>query len=162
MSVNSVRPPLPSAPTRNAGPRTPDRRVRDKPVCADAGIKSRRKPGHSFFVTVSLAEVYSTVRQDFISFFSDIVTYCVAVEISKVSVSVENHMHAFLEFGSAYFVDELSDYIRLFAACDHADVQPCRSRKSCLRYISKEDRDLWCSYSTLRFWWFFQNFFKLV
>lgn len=145
---------LPAAPTRNAGPKTPDRRVRDKVASdAESGIKSRRKPGRSFFVTISLGEVYNTVREDFIQFFTNIVTFCVAVEISKVSSSVENHLHAFLEFDSPCFVDELADYIRVFAACNHVNVQPCRSRKSCLRYISKEDRDLYfnCRVTELNF-----------
>lgn len=93
------------------------------------------------------------MRSDFINFFTDIVTFCVAVEISKVSNSVDNHLHAFLEFGSPIFVDELSDYIRIFAACNHVDVQPCKSRKSCLRYITKEDREVYfnCRVSELNF-----------
>lgn len=144
--------------TSSAGSRTPTQRVRDKNTDgAGRGsgqvYKSRCKPGCLFFVTLSLDEVYQDVRKDFLLSFNNIVTFCVAVEESKVSNKVSYHLHAFLEFASPCYVGDLREYISVVFDGLRCDVQPCRSKKSCLKYISKEDRDLFynCKLSLLHF-----------
>lgn len=99
-------------------------------------------------------EFYDTIRQYFVSFFNNVVTFCVAVEKSNVSSNnVSCHLHAFLEFANACFADDLRDYIKLIVSDCKMDVQPCRSRKSCLKYLSNEDRNLFfnCRLSELHF-----------
>lgn len=106
-------------------------------------LVTRRKPGTIFFITISILELYYSIREDFIDYFDDLISYVVAVETSKSAQKVSNHLHAFLEFANAVYVDDLREYISVICTfSDHIDVQPCRSKKSCVKYISKEDLNL--------------------
>lgn len=126
-------------------------------ISADEIILSptRAKPGRMFFVTVSLADAVdlSCIREDFVSFFDDIVTYCVAVEKSNTSVEVSNHLHAFLEFKEPVLLTNIREYISVFTDGARIDVQAARSKKTVLKYVSKEDLGLHynCKSSDLHF-----------
>lgn len=102
----------------------------------------RVRPGKQFFITVSLVDPESCVRSDFLSYFDNLVSYCIAVESSKTSNIVSTHLHAFLEFSDRYFLSDIRNYVLLFSDDSRVDVQACRSKKSCLKYISKEDVNL--------------------
>lgn len=111
-------------------------------VVGESSGGGRKKPGHLFFVTVSLETYYEECRADFLSLFDDLVSYCIALEESLVSNKVNWHIHAFLEFRESIFVVDLCEYIRsVFLDC-RVDCQPCRSKRNCLKYISKEDVNL--------------------
>lgn len=134
------------APARRAGSRIPTRRVRDSTEVAYKG-------GRLFFVTVDIVESYDTLREDFVSFFDDLLCYCCVIEKSNVSSRIDYHLHCFLEFKSNIKVNDLADYIRVLVDGVRVDVQPCRSRKSTLKYITKEDRAPFynCKLSELHF-----------
>lgn len=106
----------------------------------------RRKPGKLFFVTVSLdvddVSCKEYWRSDFLCCFDNLVSYCIALESSSEASKVNYHLHAFLEFDEPIFVDDLSEYIRSCYNNCRVDCQPCKSRRSCLKYISKEDTQL--------------------
>lgn len=106
-------------------------------------MAQRRKPGKKFFVTVSLETFVGDERLDFYSYFEDnLVAYCISIERSSVSSNVSFHLHSYLEFSSNVYVNDLRDYISVFCDGLRIDVQPCRSKKSVLKYISKEDVNL--------------------
>lgn len=103
-------------------------------------VVGRRKPGRVFFITVSLDHYVDTVRQELLDYFdSNLVSYCISVEKSIVSRNVSYHLHCFLEFSNSVYVDDLRQYIDLIFDGCKIDVQACRSKKSCVKYISKED-----------------------
>lgn len=118
--------------------------------------KSRMRPGKIFFITLSGFDYYRSVRVEFvknIKYIFPLLTYCVAVEKSNVSKLVSYHLHAFLEFDCKLFIENLKDVIlSLYFDC-RLNIQACRSRKSCLKYISKEDKNLIfnCKLSELHF-----------
>lgn len=94
----------------------------------------------AFFITVGLAEVYDTVREDFLSVLasvSDINCYCVAVETFHKAKGTY-HLHSYVAYTDGVPVAELSACVRLFAT-GVCDIQPCKSKKSVLKYITKED-----------------------
>lgn len=100
----------------------------------------RRKPGSVFFITVEIPYFYEEIRQDFLQSFDDVVAYCIAVEKSNTSKRVSFHLHAYLKFSEKFFVDDIRVFLNeLYDNNIHFDIQPCRSTKSCLKYISKED-----------------------
>lgn len=65
-----------------------------------------------------------------------------AQEICSKSENYETHIHCFVEFTIPILLSDLGEYLRNLYCYQHLDIQPCRSKKSCLRYVSKEDTDL--------------------
>lgn len=115
----------------------------------------RHRPGKQFFITLHLKEIYLEVRADFLEFFEhlDIVTYCVAVE-KTVSDIDKFHLHAYLEFSNDYYLADIRDIIESsFVDCNF-DLQSCRSKRNCLKYITKEDKNALfnCKESSLNFY----------
>lgn len=105
---------------------------------------SRVKPGHSFFVTVPLLEYYTEVRVDFINIFFDVYEYCVAVELNRVNnEEVKYHLHAYLKFLNSYFLSDLREYIVSVLDLNRIDIQSCRSRRNVVKYITKEDKQIY-------------------
>ena len=106
-------------------------------------LLGRIRAGRIFFITVSLTDLFSRVREDFVDNFEDLASYCSNVESSHSSGIMFHHLHVFLEFREKFFVDDLRKWVDVFLNSGeqkiHFDIQPCRSRKSCLRYITKED-----------------------
>lgn len=115
--------------------------------------RKRCKPGRQFFVTLELFEIYAAVREDFVQAFEDLATYCVAVERSVVSKRVSFHLHAFLEFNDKYLLTDIRQHIVSCFPDNHLDIQACKSRKSTLKYITKEDIHCYfnCKLSELHF-----------
>lgn len=108
--------------------------------------EKRRKPGKCFFITVDLLEYYESVRKDFKEWFSELVTFCIAVETSRVSKRVSFHLHAYLEFENKLFLSDLREYLEscmltVYEEVWRFDIQSCKSTKSVLKYITKEDRN---------------------
>lgn len=95
-----------------------------------------------------MSEVFDTIRQDFVNTFDQVVSFCCSLEVSKSSLKVSNHLHCFMEFAEDILLEELRDYIVCCFPDDHLDLQPCRSRRSCLKYISKEDINLYTNVKT--------------
>lgn len=105
-------------------------------------VQSRKKPGKQFFVTLSLEHKYSTCRQDLVEsvdVFCPLLIYCVCLERSEVSTIVDYHLHAFFEFIDNVYIEDLRTWILSLYDGLRLDIQPCRSKKSTLKYISKED-----------------------
>lgn len=120
-----------------------DKKNADKPDVVKH-VKTRNKPGKQFFVTIGLEQTYDLVRQDFIDYisnFNKVVTFCVSVEKSEVSNSVDYHMHIYLSFEMCMLLVELREIIVSLYQSNYLDVQSCRSKKSTLKYITKEDRN---------------------
>lgn len=115
--------------------------------------RARVKPGRCFFLTLDVQELFEDVRQDFLSSFDDLVRYCISIEKSCKSERVSYHLHAFLEFSSKIFYDDLREYVACLFPDHHFDLQFCKSSRNCLKYISKEDTALLtnCKTSDLNF-----------
>lgn len=119
---------------------------------ARAGVKqkaTRAKPGRQFFITVGFdLQFYLCERQNLLynleNFDCDneIVSYCISQETNSKSEVYKNHIHCFVEYTDCILLSELGEYLRNLYAYQHLDIQPCRSKKSCLRYVSKEDVNL--------------------
>lgn len=137
----------------SGGTRTTYRRVRAKRVSTcqsksdgpshksqeTKNRKSRLRPGRLFAITLGLPDVYPTVREDFIESFAHLTSYCCSLERSNKSGQVSNHLHAFLEFDHDVLLTNIREFISIaFPEC-HLDIQSCKSRKSWLVYITKED-----------------------
>lgn len=145
-----------SSPTHSAGSRTTTRRVRDKVSTGNDDDKEnvkRLKPGSIFFITVECSSINETIRSDFVSSLSSVVTYCVALEESVSSKRVGYHLHIFLEFDKPLLLSALRQLCIAFFGDVHIDVQACRSKKTCLKYITKEDVNCYynCKLSSLHF-----------
>ena len=81
-----------------------------------------------------------------------------AVETSSEKSTVSYHLHAFLEFNHKLLISDVRDYLdvlRDILFSNHLDVQPCRSKRNALKYISKEDKHLYfnCKVSDLNFYY---------
>lgn len=100
--------------------------------------KTRNKPGHIFFITVGLPELYDSVYRDFIKNFTNLTSYAVTVETSRKSSLVSYHIHSFLEFAEPVLCANLSEYLHCVYPDIHVDCQPCHSRRTTLKYITKE------------------------
>jgi hypothetical protein len=79
---------------------------------------SRVRSSKEFCVTVQEENLYGEVRQDFISYFDDLETFCVAVERysrggEKESVS-ECHIHSYLKFYNKLFLIDLRNIVKCF------------------------------------------------
>ena len=101
-------------------------------------------------------------KRNIVYYFDDLVSYCISIEASNTSSAVSYHVHAFLEFESKLFISDLRQWVEVVLnASDekiHFDLQPCRSRKSCLKYISKEDRDLYTDIKELDFSFYYRSY----
>lgn len=83
--------------------------------------------------------IYGEIKEDFISNFHNIEEYCVSIEKHHAS-KYPYHLHAYIklkECASCVEVREILESITEFGF----NVQPCRSRKSVLKYITKEDAE---------------------
>jgi hypothetical protein len=114
--------------------------VRDKAV--ENYSKSRRKGGKAFAVTLTLESIYERVREDFLCNFTDIETYCVCIERHKNSISegtgVRNyHLHAYIRLEICVLLEEVKAVLREVCT-GTVNVQPCRSERNWLKYITKE------------------------
>lgn len=122
---------------------------RTKISCKKQSPTDGRKRGREFAVTVGIDEYYDFVREDFLSYFDGIEEYCISVEgfkdygrctaCSNKVRSRKYHIHAFLKFKEGIFLSDVRYVLSDVMLMSHIDVQPCRSRKSWLKYISKED-----------------------
>lgn len=101
--------------------------------------RQRRKPGRLFFITISLVSEVEGAREHLLSLFDDLVSYCVALERSSSKSKAVVHLHAFLEFNDNLLVEDLREYLVLIYDTERVNIQPCRSKRSCVKYISKED-----------------------
>lgn len=117
----------------------------------------RNKPSACFFITVDLPTYYESVRKDILAWFSEVVTFCVAVETSRVSKRVSYHCHLYLQFYTPCFLSDLREYIemclRVHEWPSRFDIQSVKSTRNVLKYISKEDRNIIynCKLSQLNF-----------
>lgn len=105
----------------------------------------------SWFLTVELNEVYDIVREDFVNSFEDVVSYCCAVETSVTSSRVSNHLHCYLELNEGIKFDDMRDYVSSLYDGLHIDVQRCKSKRNALKYITKEDRNVYSNISPSKF-----------
>lgn len=81
------------------------------------------------------------MHEEFLSYFDNLERYCVVLEKSESSASCGHPRHTFLKFKDPYKIDILREYIKIFVYGYAFDIQPCRSERSCLKYITKEDRN---------------------
>ena len=58
------------------------------------------------------------------------------------SKAFDYHLHCVVEYSGNIFINDLRVYLTCCYDAVHLDVQPCRSKKTALIYISKEDRQL--------------------
>ena len=122
----------------------------------------RVRPERQFFITIGLPALYTGMREDFLLFFDNRCVYCASVESSRVSEKVSEHLHAYLEFEDAVFVDDLRAWLCIrLNAVDlgiHIDVQPCKCKKSCLMYVSKEYINLITNIKKSSLYFFYRSY----
>lgn len=53
---------------------------------------------------------------------------------------MSSHVHCFFEFFEKLFLAELNEILRALFPDLSLDVQACRSKRTCLKYITEEDR----------------------
>lgn len=111
----------------------------------------RVRRAKQFFITLGNLEYYESIRQDFLEYFVGVEEYCVSVEQHHVNKRV--HLHAFLLFKELVSCDD----IRLCLSFHDStvNVQVCRSRRNVLKYITKEDEEVFfnCRESELSFYY---------
>lgn len=113
------------------------------PACAarrnrsSAAGGSRRRPGHLFFLTLTVINIYEGIREDIKRSFDDVISYCVSLERSKKEGTY--HAHAFLEFGGKYLIGDIRQFVQACFPDLRFDLQPVKSRRNVLKYITKED-----------------------
>lgn len=108
-----------------------------------ANKKTRNRPGTLFFVTLSVLNISSNIRRDFVNIFDDLVSYCCCLENSWKSSEVSWHIHCFLEFKCKILLVDLREFIVCNFPDLKLDIQSVRNRSNCLKYISKEDTSLY-------------------
>jgi hypothetical protein len=89
-----------------------------------------------FAVTLSPITVYEDIREDFLSYFEGVETYCVSVEHSD-GVSGVPHLHAYLKFYELVDCDYVRNNLSFWPGTINVAVY--KSRKTFLKYITKED-----------------------
>lgn len=95
----------------------------------------------AFFVTVDIESYYDEVRSDALDYFEQLVEYCIAYEKSNTN-RLDGHLHMYLKFEEGYKLGDFNEIIREYFVDCRVDIQKCKSRRSCLKYISKEDYNL--------------------
>lgn len=119
--------------------------------------KPRVKPSACFFITVDLPLYYASVRKDLLEWFTEVLTFCIAVETSRVSKRVSYHCHMYFQFENKIFLSDLRKYVDecldIYEWPKRFDIQSVKSTRNVLKYISKEDRQLLynCKLSMLNF-----------
>lgn len=125
----------------------------------------RRYPGKKFFITVQIK--YSASVSDRLTLLNnceyfdtgnELVRYLISCEKSDKSSSFENHLHGYLEYRYPVYIAELCEYLRVIYDECNIDVQPCRSSKSCIIYISKEDVHLLTNIKTSELNFFYRAY----
>lgn len=120
--------------------------------------RGQRYKSATAFGYVSLPELYLGIREDVLGVlqtFQEVLVYCIAVEVNHVSRDIVNHCHFYIKFKEKYRLLDLNLYLRNCWEGYHFDIQSCKSTKSALKYISKEDKDLIfnCRVSDLSFFY---------
>ena len=102
------------------------------------------------FVTVGPVAYYASVRSDFLQYFEGVETYCVSVEYYHINKS-QCHIHAYLKFYDLIDFDYVRECLSWFEGV--VNIQRARSRRNVLKYVSKEDREVYfnCRVSELSF-----------
>jgi hypothetical protein len=108
------------------------------------------KRAKQYSVTLGPVFFYESIREDTVGYFEDLETYCVSVE-GLCSNSVV-HMHLYLKFKCLCTCNDVRAVLEWFPGT--INVQVCRSEKSWLKYITKEDATPYfnCKLSSLSFY----------
>jgi hypothetical protein len=81
-------------------------------------------------------DLYPSVRSDFVDYFVGVESYCIGLE---EHLSGRYHLHAYLWFYELTTCDVVRKSIEWFDGT--INILPLKSRKSWLKYITKEDDD---------------------
>jgi hypothetical protein len=101
---------------------------------------SGRKSGRDHAITVTGLMYYRRIRSDFLSFCHGLEeTYCICLE--KHKVKDEWHLHSFVRFKEPLNCVKVRELFLCFEISGSLDVQPCRSSRNWLKYITKEDEE---------------------
>lgn len=115
---------------------------RPNSISRNSQLRRRRaKPGLQFFITLNPVNYYDEIRSDFLHSFENLVTYCISIERSKENLSAR-HLHSYIEFEGKVYLENLRVFLVSLFPDSKLDLQPCRSKKTVLKYVSKEDTDL--------------------
>lgn len=101
------------------------------------GFSFRNTSASLWFMTMPAHS--DNARHDLLSLFADVVFYCVAMEENKTTG--DKHLHAVMKFSLSWTFDELRTFL-VDNFCTELDLQKCKSLRSALKYISKEDISL--------------------
>lgn len=102
---------------------------------------TRLRPGRQFFITISFGYKDPLLKEDVFSVIDSIeyTSYCISLESSSDNSKVSCHVHVFLELVDKYFIDDVRQFFAsVFDECG-LNVQSCKSKRSCVKYITKED-----------------------
>lgn len=127
---------------------------------------TRRKPGKTFLITVILPteSVGPKTRQDLFSLVNCLLpleNYCIARETGDAGKSSSVHFHCLFKFIDSYLLEDLHIVLPNAIPYERADIQPCRSERSALKYITKEDNEPFYNYSVTKLSFRYQAIFYL-
>lgn len=87
-----------------------------------------------------------------------LLSYCIAKENSDTSEKVSYHIHCWLNFLEDINCVEIRELLEIYFPDCNYDIQPCRSSRNTLKYISKEDKHLLTNVSTSKLSFNYQLF----
>lgn len=120
------------------------------------------RPSSQFFVTLSIEEPILQLHSTIYTIVEglELVSYCIAKEVSNNDNCVY-HVHIYLELKDKDYLSNIVQFFTDSFACK-MDVQSVKSRKSVLKYISKEDDMLLTNIkaSSLSFFYQLNSFVK--
>lgn len=106
----------------------------------------RNKPGTQFFVTISfdfqpsVCERLNLVNNlEYFESNNSLISYCCATEYSRKSTEFDVRLDCFAEYKFPVYAADLSEYLRSVYLYQYVDCEPCRSKRNCFKYLSKED-----------------------
>lgn len=106
--------------------------------CALKRKKTSVRLSALFFLTLECLKFHVNVRQDIIDYSDGLIAYVITLEESRASYSVSFHLHCFLEFSEPILLENLRKMVLEFANGAHFNLQACKSRKSCIKYITTQ------------------------
>lgn len=116
--------------------------------------RKRMKPGKCFFITVGFRQsVWSDTREQLVNnlkfgFQIEVISYASGLEKSDKSVTVDYHLHCFVEFAEPILIDEVRKYLVALYDEYYLNIQSCRSKRNALIYLSKEDVNVYTNLKT--------------
>lgn len=94
-------------------------------------------------MTLTPVDNYSNIRQDIVNYFDNLETFCVGIEKHKTTDNY--HLHMYLKFYNDCDCLFVRNYLDWFEGS--INIEPCRSARNWLKYVTKEDSEAYFNFS---------------